>query len=546
MKFSDIICKIIQEFDCNTVYGVPGALVDPMWKSFHDNGFNVITCTNEADAAYIANGYSKKSKKPAIVIATGCPGVTNAISGLASANKDSSPIIFLSGIRPISQKYLGYRQEESDLDRSFVSTSLTSTVTKKNYCLDNTITAVEEFREGCSLALSGRKGVVHFCIPLDVQSVTLPFYDSPISYKVHSATKWLSDDVLKTKRPLFIIGWGAYLGSCVSKIYELSHKIKAPVLVTSKGIACEEYLHPMYLGKLGFGYNSILHDFLKGYSADNVFIFGSSCGSKDFSPECKTILESAKNVFVFSCEDQTLQYRFPFAKGVICSDMSLVVQELTDLFPDNFDEEITNQIQVCKNKQHDFFHSKIETNDLMAQCISELNELTCDMECVMTADAGNNLIDATILLNPYHFGKVFFDFGIRAMGNGICSGIGICLASPNIPAIVICGDGGMLMNGNSMYLAAKYNLPMLFIVFNNSSLGRIRIAYKNSGLSYGTDVSTIDFCSYAAAFGIESTKVNNIKDFLSYLQIALTGHKPYLLEVITDKDELPLTLKGVI
>jgi acetolactate synthase-1/2/3 large subunit len=190
-----------------------------------------------------------------------------------------------------------------------------------------------------------------------------------------------------------------------------------------------------------------------------------------------------------------------------------------------------------------FFSEKIESKDLMAQAIYELNNL-CDDSCVISADAGNHLLDTAILYEPKRLGGMFLDVGIRSMGSSPCSSAGMALALKDKFFIAVTGDGSMLMNGNVMYMAKRLNLPVLFFVTNNSSHGRVRIGQMEQKNFIATDLENIDFTLYGKAFGLEAYKANSMTEFRSAIKKILAEKKTSILELCTDKDEIPPSLKG--
>ena len=540
MLIAEYIVKTLRDFGCSTFFGIPGSLIMPIWQEAGKH--NLITCTSEGDASYIANGFAKGSKKLTAVITTACPGVTNVITGIASSNKDSSAIIYISGVAPIKEWGTGTRQEESNKDRAFISSDLMKPVCKYSILLDNPKEVAERFINCCNIALTNRKGVVHVSIPIDVQLMEMP---SRVDVKIiHEDNVPFEDINIQTdpQRPLIIIGWGTYLADCIDIAYSIGDKIAAPILVTSKGMVCERYNHPFFLGKLGFGYNKTLHKFLSDYKPDYVYIIGSSVGAKDFSPELKGVLEDAK-CYLFSCENDSIGQRLPTCNFVQVESLKPLLSLLLMRFKYNPNRDyILSKISLCKKKQSKIYMSSIRSHDVMALSICTINDIAVK-ESVIIADAGNHLLDAQVIINPFEENHYFADFGIRAMGNGICTSIGLAIANPGMRYICITGDGSMLMNGNSIYLAAKYNLPIIFIVFNNGTHGRVRVGQMKMNSFVGSTLGGIDFCIYARAFGIDANKVYAVTDLRELLSSLLNTTSPHLIEVTSSKDEIPIALR---
>lgn len=537
MKFYEYINNTLKAYGCRKAFGVPGSQVKPIWQNLKD--IEIVLCSHEQEASYVATGYAKASGELVAVITIGSPGVTNCATGIASANMDSVPMIYISGRTPERLNGYGLRQEESNINRAFNSADLLSPLTKDQVEINDISKAAQMFSEACEKAVSDRAGCVHVIVPIDIQSMDLPTSEIiPIKSKNKNA---LISELPKITKPLIILGWGCWQAGVTKQIYELAEKIGAPILTTSKGYCCIWGEHPNYLGKLGYGYNPILEKFLQDYAPEQVLVFGSSMGRKDVSESCMNILQNSET-YLYSIEYKDVAFRFPKGHWIQVDDMALMVNTWLKNIKSSNNRTNCNHKSI-RQKQRKFIFDKVESNDLMAQAIFELNNL-CDDSCVVSADAGNNLLDAGVIYEPKQLGGMFLDDGIRSMGSSVCSAAGMAVALKNKYFIAVIGDGGMLMNGNVIYMAKRMNLPILFLVINNSSLGRVRIGQMQQKDFIGTDLGNIDFNLYGKAFGLEAYKANSMEKFKSAMKKILAEKKTSILELCTDKDEIPPSLKG--
>lgn len=536
MKFYEYINKTLRDYGCRKAFGVPGGQVKPIWQNLKD--VEIILCSHEQEASYVATGYSKSSGELVAVVTIGSPGVTNCASGIASAYMDSVPMIYISGQPPVPMKGLGLLQEESSISRSFNSVNLLAPITKDEVEIKDISKAAQMFSEACEKAISGRAGCVHVSIPVDIQSMELPS-DEIISPK-NTEKKASIPEFPNITKPLIIIGWGSWQAGVTKQIYELAEKIGAPILVTSKAYCCIWGEHPNYLGKLGYGYNPVLEKFLQDYAPEQVLVFGSSMARRNVSVSCLKILQGAET-YLYSIECDDVTSRFPNGHWTQVDDMALMVNSwLKEIKPSS---TLKHNLKSIRQEQISYTSEKIEDKDLMARAILEMNTL-CDDSCVITADAGNHLLDAGVLYEPKHLGGMFLDVGIRAMGSGPCLSTGMALASKDKYQIAITGDGSMLLNGNVMCTAKRNNLPILFLVINNSAHGRVRVGQMEQKNFVGTDLGNIDFNLYGKAFGLETYKANSMEGFRSAMKKILAERKTSILELCTDKDEIPPSLKG--
>ena len=168
MKIYEYLYLSLKNQGVTKIFGVPGSYIKPLWENMKD--IEIILCPNEADAAFIACGYARESHKLGVVFTTASPGILNSIPGIASANADSLPLIVISGT--CSQNYLGCGvfQEESRSNRHFLSSSLTSIITKASFYPVTPSETIESIDLAISTAINGRAGSVHISIPVDIQN----------------------------------------------------------------------------------------------------------------------------------------------------------------------------------------------------------------------------------------------------------------------------------------------------------------------------------------------------------------------------------------
>lgn len=545
MKLCEYIDKCLKEIGVDKIFGVPGSLVMPIWQSI--SSAEVILCSHEQEASYVATGYAKATKKPVAVITTGGPGVTNCISGIASANIDSVPLIYISGRTPFYKNGLGVKQEESHYNRMYDSVDVLCNFTKKSVCITDVMNASEQIRNTMKEAIQNRFGAVHISIPVDIQNKEIKeIYELK---KVTTITKHpnTTNDISKlvlSNRPLFILGWGSWMSNSYLDVYELANKVNAPVLVTSKAYCCIDNDNPFYVGKLGYGYNSIIDDFISWYNPDSVIAFGSNLGEKDISESI--LSEIVKNIKTYVVTNDYFEKNNCSIRLIKVSNLKEFVHNLTRSVTKRDDDvSVIKKIQEERYKTISFWKNKIEKNDNMAKAIYFLSE-KCDKNTVVTADAGNHLLNVGSLFEPKSCCGLFLDVGLRAMGTGICTAVGMAIADSNKRYIAITGDGCMLMNGNVMHLAKERNLPIVFVVFNNNSLGRVRVGQSIMNDYRATDILHVDFQSYANTFGLDTYRFCSILDFEKKIESIIRNNRTSLVEIVTDHNEIPVSIKGNI
>ena len=325
MKLCEYIDYCLTKLGVEKIFGIPGSLVMPIWQSLNDK--EIILCSHEQEASYVATGYAKMSRKPVCVITTGGPGVINCVSGIAAANIDSVPLIYISGRTSVSKNGYGERQEESTINRLYDSVAILNGITKESVCVDDINTASEIIWNVMKKAVETRQGAVHISIPVDLQNqeLTDKVVDYTTTIEINHTT---SIDI--ASRPVFIMGWGVWMSEAYKMIYELAEKVNAPVLVSSKAYCCIDKNNKMFLGKLGYGYNSVIDEFINEYNPDMILSFGSSLGSKDIK---NTELDHLFNIIptILIADDCSyISHRNSNIVGCEVQDMSGFVNKLLE------------------------------------------------------------------------------------------------------------------------------------------------------------------------------------------------------------------------
>ena len=545
MKLYECIDKYIGEFGVKKIFGVPGSLIMPVWQNIHSA--ELILCSHEQEASYLAAGYSKMSRKPVMVITTGGPGVTNCVSGIAAANLDSLPLIYISGRTPSNHKDHGLRQEEGKFDRCYDSNAIMSSVTKQSICITDPECAAQDIYTAFQCAVSGRMGSVHISIPVDIQQAEITeaaekeYCDSqPTGESGDSRVQEFNRLAENCRRRLLVMGWGCWLADVSDDVYQLAEQMGAPVICTVKAYCCMKE-NAFLLGKLGYGYNRILSEFVRSYAPQEIFVFGSSVSSKDFSDEFVSDIGEAE-IHVFFIGDSV-------ADCGISNVFRHRINSLKDLYagvqnkPTIESEQIKKKILACRHAQLEYYRSFFGGQKLATLC-RRISDLIMNEKVTVTADAGNHLLDVATGIWPEFQKNLFLDDGIRAMGSGICETVGMAFADSGRHYISVTGDGCMLMNGNVMYVAKKYHLPVIFLVINNSSLGRVRVGQMKRKQFIQSDLGGIDFAGYAGAFGMKANRTADVQECIRLIQECLNEQEPALIELQISKDEIPIMLKA--
>jgi acetolactate synthase-1/2/3 large subunit len=251
---AQIIWECLVKEGVKTVFGYPGGAILPVYDAMLDYPIHHVLVRHEQAAAHMADGYARASGQVGVAIATSGPGATNLVTGIATAQMDSSPTVFITGQVP--SRYIGYDAfQETDI------TGITLPITKHNYLVTDIHDLTGAIREAFFIARSGRPGPVLVDVAKDVQqasidwnyedeSIQLPGYRPdmrPLSSDIQHAVEMIQ----AARQPVILAGHGVLMSGAMYELRELAEKTRTPVAMTLLGIGCLPADHPLNLGMMG-------------------------------------------------------------------------------------------------------------------------------------------------------------------------------------------------------------------------------------------------------------------------------------------------------
>ncbi|MBE6051249.1 MAG: thiamine pyrophosphate-binding protein [Clostridium sp.] len=552
MKFCEYIYNRLNQMNYDYVFGLPGYYIMPIWQMFEKSPKMVLS-RHESGAVFMADGWSRITKKPGVVLGTIGPGQTNMMTGVACAYKDSVPLLVITGQGNVDSFGKGIFQECYPLDRGFSPTDIFNPITKASIEITDIRNAVFLFERAYRISLSGRPGPVHLSIPFEIQEAELPessLYlnkDKLLEYNENVLCGNMSEaleDIKKSEKTLIFAGWGCYLSESMSELKTLSEKLSAPIITTIKGLSAISYDWDYFIGHIGNGQRDGIIKFISDYNPDTVLVLGSSMSDYEVSL-INDILDKAKCIQVDISPEQLGLHR-EIDLG-IQSDLKVWIKEVNKLLTPKKSGEIKEKIASFKNMSVLKQCEKAEDNDkfsFMAKAISELNKVL-PKNAVVIPDAGNHWLDTLSMYNTKSVNGFFTNSGLGSMGHAIGCAIGMKLAMPDKRLVCITGDGSALMFGNEISVSARLKLDNIFIVFNNSSLGRVRThQYFSYDRKYiESDIDNINISKWAEGLGAVSFRAETIDQFVKSVKEAIELKGTSVIEAVISNDEVPVALK---
>lgn len=536
LKGAQVVIEVLKEMGVDTVFGIPGGAVIPIYDALYDSDIRHILATHEQMAAHMADGYARATGKVGVCIATSGPGATNLVTGIANAYMDSVPVVAITGQVPT---YLIGKDAFQEVD----ITGITMPITKHNFVVKSPEKLADTLREAFAIAKSGRPGPVLVDIPKDIQNAEIEYErKGEIEYK-NGIKEIISEEslskavelILESKKPVIFAGGGVIWGEACGELLEFAEKTNIPVATSLMGLGCFPGDHPLSLGLIGMHGSRFAN--LAVYHSDLVIAVGTRFSDR-VAGKAGGLAPKAKFIHI-DIDAAEIGKNVEADVGIV-GKIKKVLKLLADRVPSMERREWLEEVEELRVK-HGLRYKKDDM--LRPQWIVEkIQELSND-DLIIATEVGQNQMWAAQF---YKFKKprtFVTSGGLGAMGFGLPASIGAQVGRPDKRVVNIAGDGSLRMNIHALETAAFYNIPVIIVLLNNQALGMVRqwqYLFNEKRFSQ-TDLNPhLNFAKIASDFGVEGIRVTTKEDFEKAFKKAYSEKKPFMIECIIDKDEMVL------
>ena len=535
---ADIIVRTLIEQGCNTIFGYPGGQVLDIYHSLHkyqDEIKHVLTA-DEQGAAHAADGFARSSGRTGVVLATSGPGATNLVTGIATAYLDSIPMVAITGNVPTSM--IG-----TDSFQELDITGVTLPITKHNYFVGSIESLADTIREAFRLAASGRPGPVLVDIPKDIQRQFCEYTPAPAvtadepfaakDIRIQEAAKCIN----QAKRPFIFFGGGLVSSGAQAEMLELADRIDAALGCSFMGISAIPTDYPRFLGMQGM-HGRYACSVAMG-KADCVIALGTrfsdraTGGLDTFIPDAKIVHIDIEGAELSKTTRDTHALR---------GDIKKTLEALLPLISKAEHPQWKKQVADIRTQEDSYRDTR---EGLTPLNIMETINRCREADMPVATDVGQHQMWSAQMLNFSRERTFISSGGLGAMGYGMGGAIGSAMATGK-KTLLITGDGSFGMDLNELATVVTHQLPITVILLNNRVLGMVRQlqdfffdkTYSNTSL----ENRHTDFVMLAKAFGADAERVCDVDSFEKALKKAIDGAKPYVIEVMVDKDEYVLPM----
>ena len=534
------------------MFGYPGGAALHIYDAiFNQDQVEHILVRHEQGAVHAADGYARATGKPGVALVTSGPGATNAITGLATAYMDSTPIVVISG--QVKSNLIGTDSfQETDM------IGVSRPIVKHSFLVQSAEDIPNIVKKAFHIATTGRKGPVVIDIPKDFtdpdhkfefnypKAVNMRSYSPPKKADT-SRIKEAADLIENAKKPVIYSGGGVNQNNASYELIELAKLLDFPVTNTLMGLGAFPGSDPQFMGMLGmhgtYQANMAMHN------ADLIIAIGARFDDR-ITNDPKQFALKAKKIHIDvdpASVSKIIQADIPIV-GSAKDSLSALIQELKtrDLHKNKaYITEWNKQISDWRNS-HGLDHSLLEKGAqngkiLPQQVIQSLYKET-NGDAFITSDVGQHQMFAA---QYYHFDKPrqwINSGGLGTMGFGLPSAMGVQLAFPNSVVACVTGEGSIQMCIQELSTCLQYGLPIKIINLNNAALGMVKqwqdMQYGGRHSSSTYENSLPDFVALTESYGHVGIKVSEFKDLESAMKESISlKEKLVFLDVDVDPNE---------
>lgn len=558
MKVSDYVICFLADLGVKHVFYVSGGgamhLNDSLGRNERMEG---VCMLHEQGASIAAEAYARISENYGVCLVTSGPGGTNAVTGVAGAYYDSTPVIFISGQvkRDDLVRDQGIRQfgiQETDI------LSIVKSVTKYAVQIQNPEEIRFEMEKAAAIAREGRPGPVWVDIPLDIQASQIEKnklipYQVPAEFRPEAHRRIQIDEQIsrifdllhKAERPLLLLGNGIRLAGAVEEAREFYEILGIPVVTSWNGVDLIEDEHPLFYGRPG----SVGHrhaNFIQ-QNADFVLTIGSRLNLLSTGYNYADFLGNAKHVMVDIDEKEMYKKSIhPFLR--IPCDAKYFLIKMLEHKEALYTSQDEHWISYCNNmkKRYPVFIPEAEPKHGYVSTYRLVDEISSQMtkqDIYQFTSSGTSVDIAMKVFKIKRGQRAFLTKGLAAMGFDVPACIGSCIASGGRRTVCVTGDGSVMMNIQELEVIKRRNLPVKIFITDNEGYSMIygsqngNFQGRLTGCTRESGLTLPDIEKVVGAFGIKTLRIDSEADLEESVREALEYDGPVVCRVRADIEQ---------
>jgi len=561
IKGAELFVKALKAEKVETLFAYPGGQAIDLFNALYgEKSIQVILPRHEQALVHAADGYARSTGKVGVCLVTSGPGATNLVTGIATANYDSVPLVCFTGQVPTS--LIG-----NDAFQEVDIVGITRSICKYAVTVRKREHLAATIKKAFYIARSGKPGVVVVDLPKDVQqALGSDEYPDKIEirgYKPNTSVhigqiKRALETLNQAKKPVFLIGGGVNISHANMEMQKLAELTGMPVITTMMGKGSIPSDHDLYVGNIG------IHGSYAANTAISQCDVLFSIGTRFNDRITGKIDQFASHATIIHVDIDSASISRNIVVDIpIVADAKKAIFALLEKAKPLDIKPWVDQIREWKKQYPIQMKGSKMTPEKIMRCINQTFE-----HVILSTDVGQNQLWATQFLDLNQQKQLLTSGGLGTMGYGLPAAIGAKIGNPDTDVVAISGDGGIQMNIQEMATAIVYELPITICILNNGYLGNVRQwqemffdkRYSSTCLRYRKSCAqscnnpteqcpsyTPDFIKLAESYGAKGIRVTEEKDILPALQTAKNTKKvPTIIEFIIEREEnvMPMVPPG--
>ena len=539
---ADIIIEALREEQVTHVFGYPGGAVLHIYDAIYkQKDITHILARHEQGAVHEADGYARASGKVGVAIVTSGPGLTNAVTGIATAHADSIPLVVISGQVP--SVLIG-----NDAFQEVDAVGITRPCVKHSFLVKDVTELALTIKKAFHIARSGRPGPVLIDVAKDVTGAFTDFnYPDEVSLRSYQPTveghvgqiKRALKSLKKAKRPVLYFGGGVILDNAHAELIDVARRLHLPVTGTLMGLGGYPGNDPQFLGMLGmhgtYEANMAMHH------ADVLFAVGARFDDR-VTGDVNKFCPHAEIIHV-DIDPSSISKNVTVHIPIVGSVRAVLGEMLHQMGEEAADPAHTADwwAQIAKWRAVDSLKYETDGERIKPQQVIETLYKLTGGRAIIASDVGQHQMWAAQYF-PFHEPRRWINSGgLGTMGFGYPAAIGAKIARPEEDVYCITGDGSIQMMIQEMTTALQYQVPVKILCLNNGYLGMVRQwqeFFYDRRYSMSTMDVQPDFIKLAAAYGHSGVRIERPADLEPALRdIIAQKDKTVFADIITDPGE---------
>ena len=523
----------MKEQKVDTVFGYPGGAIlnvyDELYK--HSDEIHHVLTSHEQGASHAADGYARSTGKVGVCLATSGPGATNLVTGIATAQMDSVPMVAITC--NVTVPLLG-KDSFQEVDIA----GITMPITKHNFIVKDVTKLADTMRRAFMIAKTGRPGPVLVDIPKDVTGAKCE-YTFKEAEPVGRVTKDLTEEALEravalieaAKKPYIFVGGGAVISDAAEELADFVSLVDAPVCDTLMGKGAFDGTKPAYTGMLGMHGTKASN---LGVSECDLLIAVGSRFSDRVLGNPKTFASNAK-LLQFDVDPAEINKNV-IATAEVIGDIKEILKRINPMLKKQDHSDWMAHVMDLKEK----YPASYCPDGLSGPFVVEEIYRQTKGDAIMVTEVGQHQMWTAQYYKYAKPHRLLTSGGLGTMGYGLGAAIGAQIGNPDKQVVNVAGDGCFRMNMNEVATAVRENLPLIEVIINNHVLGMVRQwqtlfydkRYSSTVLNDG-----VDYVKMAEAMGATGFRATSKEEFTEVFAKALDMKTPVVIDCVINCDD---------